>query len=751
MANVQIRLNRTGTLTSASNFDEITYNTTSPVITNLLRSTTGPTWGGPATAITTWQGYCAAGTATNMFNATTDVAAPNGSFTALKIVRDNVTSCGANSNAWGVSVGDSSGVITLGQTYTVSVWARTQSGSYTARLGINDSYDTAITITPTWQRFTYTSTVTDPAYTNRGLQIYCTAQNITYYIWGAQLEVGSTATAYQPINSAGNLDVVNFVSRINSSSYYISQAFDEWSGTPKVDSSLTLWLDAGQTASYPGSGTNWYDLSAYNNPAFIANGTFPTYNITNNALNVAQSPSTGTGPNSSLVSAAITPSFSLEVWCLNTSFSTGGPFNNLIALREWYQLQGYRFGFSTDAGQTIGYPTFWSNQSGGNFSLLSSISTAPNVYNQIVVTYDQPSQICRIYVNGVLAGTQTNAIVIPPTNPTSVFFGGNGSGCLSMIGQIAIIRQYNYAITVTDVLQNYTANYRRFGLPAVASTAPVVAKRETRAGTALVAATGEFDEYTGNPIRDSSLRMWLDAAQVASYPGSGLVWTNLTGNVSLNGTSYSGTGTSPGNVVYINNTTVPNFSYTSANAAGSIYDTFGFSVPVNPVPTTGSFTIMSTILRNPALQALGGRETIYSNAGSSDGYRFGYDSIGRPYYLIGASTKDPYYAGFQEGNLGSTNVATGQWRVLTIVYDRAAELGSYTVYGYVDGVLSGSVVIAGGAAANRPFTDTTAYVGSQGCCAPFAGQINNLMVYARALSAAEVLQNYYAMRRINNI
>jgi len=749
MANVQTRLNRTGTLTSASNFDEITYNTTSPVIVNLLRSTTGPTWGGPATAITTWQGFCATGTATNLFNATTDVAAPNNSYTALKIVRDNVTVCGANSNAYGVLVGDSSGIITLGQTYTVSIWARTQSGSYTARLGINDLYDTAITITPTWQRFTYTGTVTNPAYTTRGLQIYCPSPNITYYVWGAQLEVGSTATAYQPINSAGNLDVVNFVSRINSSGYYVSQAFDEWSGTPKVDSSLTLWLDAGQAASYPGSGTNWYDLSAYNNPAFIANGTFPTYNITNNALNVTQSPSTGTGPISSLVSAAITPSFSLEVWCLNTSFSTGGPYNNLIAYRELYQVQGYRFGFNTDAGQTIGYPTFWSNQSGGNFSLQSSISTAPNVYNQIVVTYDQPSLTCRIYVNGVLAATQTNAIVIPPTNPGGVFFGGNGGGCLSMIGQIAIIRQYNYAITVQDVLQNYTANYQRFGRLAVASTSPVVAKRETRAGSALVAATGEFDEYTGNPIRDSSLRMWLDAAQVASYPGSGLTWTNLTGNVILNGTSFGG-GAGNTSPVFANNTTVPNFNYNAANAAvNNAYATFGFSVFGSAVPTTGSFTIMATILRNPALQALGDRESIYSNAAGGDGWRFGYDSIGRPYYLIG-STKDPYYNTFQEGNLGSTNVATGQWRVLTIVYDRAAELGSYTVYGYVDGVLSGSVVITGGAAANRPFTDGYAYVGYGGCCAPFAGQINNLMVYARALSAAEVVQNYYAMRRINN-
>jgi hypothetical protein len=40
--------------------------------------------------------------------------------------------------------------------------------------------------------------------------------------------------------------------------------------------------------------------------------------------------------------------------------------------------------------------------------------------------------------------------------------------------------------------------------------------------------TDEFDEFTGAPLVDNSLVLWLDAGQPASYPGVGNTWTSLT-------------------------------------------------------------------------------------------------------------------------------------------------------------------------------------------------------------------------------
>jgi hypothetical protein len=39
-----------------------------------------------------------------------------------------------------------------------------------------------------------------------------------------------------------------------------------------------------------------------------------------------------------------------------------------------------------------------------------------------------------------------------------------------------------------------------------------------------------FDEFTGAPVVDSSLKLWLDAAQTSSYSGTGSTWTDLSSN-----------------------------------------------------------------------------------------------------------------------------------------------------------------------------------------------------------------------------
>jgi len=46
-----------------------------------------------------------------------------------------------------------------------------------------------------------------------------------------------------------------------------------------INSGLVLHLDAGNTASYPGSGTTWTDLSGTNNHGTLENG--PTYSSSN--------------------------------------------------------------------------------------------------------------------------------------------------------------------------------------------------------------------------------------------------------------------------------------------------------------------------------------------------------------------------------------------------------------------------------------------------------------------------------------
>jgi hypothetical protein len=164
---------------------------------------------------------------------------------------------------------------------------------------------------------------------------------------------------------------------------------------------------------------------------------------------------------------------------------------------------------------------------------------------------------------------------------------------------------------------------------------------------------------------------------------------------------------------------------------------FTFSSPI--IPLSGSFTIFAFIRRNPATKAVGDRETIFSNTGGSNGWRFGLGANGSLYYLIGDSLA------YQEGGLGGSTLQNGNWHMICGVFDRAATLGTYTVYGYIDGVLSGQVAIVAGASAIA-MTAQNGGVGYRGCCDIYAGHISALFAYNFALSATDVLWLFNAHR-----
>ena len=87
--------------------------------------------------------------------------------------------------------------------YTYSVWLRSNDSSTYTVLARDDSGSSAVsalwTVTPTWQRFSYTALSTSTA--SSGLRLWLrgtlgTSATADVLAWGAQLELGSTATTY---------------------------------------------------------------------------------------------------------------------------------------------------------------------------------------------------------------------------------------------------------------------------------------------------------------------------------------------------------------------------------------------------------------------------------------------------------------------------------------------------------------------------------------------------------------------------
>jgi hypothetical protein len=228
------------------------------------------------------------------------------------------------------------------------------------------------------------------------------------------------------------------------------------SAPAEYPSSLLVYLDAGNTSSYSGSGSSWYDLTANNNDATLFNT--PTYSSSfGGYLNFIDSNfEYGTIANignlskwtveawvrfsssiSSKVSSVVTNQYDLSA---NLNFSLGtnnAPINYNLAA-----------GF---------YRSGWYNTTG--------FSPSINTWYQIAGTYD--GSIVRQYVNGVANGG-TASVATTPLSGGEIRLMRRWDDGLSagnfMNGDLAIVKIYNTNLSSTEILNSYTTNSSRFGL-----------------------------------------------------------------------------------------------------------------------------------------------------------------------------------------------------------------------------------------------------------------------------------------------
>ena len=219
-----------------------------------------------------------------------------------------------------------------------------------------------------------------------------------------------------------------------------------------VSADLQLYLDAGNPASYPGSGSTWTDLVAAK--AFTLYGS-PTYSSNDGGYLNFDPASTQWADATSLPSSLTT--WTVEAWhwyagtnnngspCIVTEAYAGGPIN-------------YTVGNCTDSSPNlqVGY---WD---GGSFhpTPQGTVLTVGQWY-QVVGTFDGTAN--QLYLNGGFVSS---------TATTSAAQSG-GAGIRLMRrwdadqywgGRLGIVRIYSAALTAEQVTQNYNANRSRFGI-----------------------------------------------------------------------------------------------------------------------------------------------------------------------------------------------------------------------------------------------------------------------------------------------
>jgi len=226
-------------------------------------------------------------------------------------------------------------------------------------------------------------------------------------------------------------------------------------GPKIVTSGLVLALDAADKKSYSGSGTIWKDLASNNNgttngsPTFSSsNGGFFTLDALNDYIDCGNGNSINFG----------TGSFTVEIWATRTTNATTnlrllakGGDNDLVA------SAGFAF-FGSDTGAH-----FIVNPSGARTSV-GVISYSLNEWFQVVGLVERGSTM-RIYKNAVLVNSATAPAGSVSNASVNLNIGRNIAGAnLYWSGNVAIVRMYNKALTITEILQNFNAQRGRFSL-----------------------------------------------------------------------------------------------------------------------------------------------------------------------------------------------------------------------------------------------------------------------------------------------
>ena len=230
---------------------------------------------------------------------------------------------------------------------------------------------------------------------------------------------------------------------------------------PFVADGLVLHLDAGNLASYKGTGATWNDLSNIGNHGTSANS--PTYEITQSGtLNFNGSTTQVSIADNASLETGSTNDLTMEVWMYPTSSNTSqvilGKFNN--------------GGGSADVSYSIRANTsgkLFAQMGNGSGSILNSTEltfTANKWYHVIYVFKRGSTKTLETFINGKSIGSVTHTLSTLLNSTNNLFIGryNGGEYAQNYSGKIGIVRLYNRALSTSEILTNFNANRGRYGL-----------------------------------------------------------------------------------------------------------------------------------------------------------------------------------------------------------------------------------------------------------------------------------------------
>lgn len=236
-----------------------------------------------------------------------------------------------------------------------------------------------------------------------------------------------------------------------------------YGGPDIVTDGLVLHLDAGNSKSYPGSGTVWNDLSG-NNYHFTLNNS-PTFGLHRNTPCFTFSGSNDYASRNGSISYNIGAECTINLVIASISNSNFGSCSRLISANAGdNNANDYSTYFCLAACDQTKFG-LWKNSGIGGLYPTSSIKTLTDDYKFLTITWKTSGQ-ALVYINGIQENSQNlNANTFSYSNINRITLGYNASlGQENAYVRIAHCLIYDKQLIPKEVLDNYNALKGRFGL-----------------------------------------------------------------------------------------------------------------------------------------------------------------------------------------------------------------------------------------------------------------------------------------------
>lgn len=223
---------------------------------------------------------------------------------------------------------------------------------------------------------------------------------------------------------------------------------DNWSA-PTTRRGLVLELDAGNSSSYPGSGSTWYDISGNGLNATFVNGT-PSFSSSNGGKLQFAADTTYAQVATSSLFAVGTGDYSVDMWVLVPNSSA--VYNHYFGMPD--QTSGRIWKSADDANNTIYFYD-------GSNSLLygaTNFNVPPGTWRHIGIT--RTSGVFKGYTNGVERGSVSSSHTLSSNSVRVRPF----VNLEYEVTHITSCRFYNVGLTAAEMMHNYSIHATRHGL-----------------------------------------------------------------------------------------------------------------------------------------------------------------------------------------------------------------------------------------------------------------------------------------------